>query len=58
MSLISKKQGAEAIKRAKAMLHSPTGIFRTGEAIKSGIHPRTIYAMRDQGIIERMGRGM
>jgi len=58
MPRISKKQDTEAIKRARAMLHSPTGAFRTGEAIKSGIHPRTIYAMRDQGIIERMGRGM
>jgi len=58
MPLISKKQDTEAIKRARAILHSPTGVFRTGEAIKSGIHPRTIYAMRDQGVIERMGRGM
>lgn len=58
MPRISKKQDTEAIKRARAMLHSSTGAFRTGEAIKSGIHPRTIYAMRDQGVIERMGRGM
>ncbi len=58
MPLTSKNQDTEAIKRASAILKSPTGAFRTGEAIKSGIHPRTIYAMRDQGVIERMGRGM
>lgn len=58
MSLISKKHNTEAIKRARAILHSPAGAFRTTEAIKFGIHPRTIYAMLDQGVIERMGRGI
>lgn len=47
-----------AIRRAKALLNAQTGTFRTGEAMKAGVHPRTIYAMRDRGVIERLGRGM
>ncbi len=34
------------------------GILRTGEAITAGIHPRKLYAMRDQGIVERLSRGV
>ena len=40
------------------MLRSQSGAFRTGDAIKAGIHPRTLYAMRDQEAIVRLGRGM
>ena len=40
------------------MLRSQSGAFRTRDAIKAGIHPRTLYAMRDQEAIERLGRGM
>lgn len=47
-----------AVQRAKDLLRSQSGAFRTGEAIKAGIHPRTLYAMRDQGAVERLGRGM
>ena len=50
--------GKAAAKRAEDLLRSRSGAFRTGEAIKAGIHPRTLYAMRDQGAIERLGRGM
>ncbi len=53
-----KKQDTEVTRRARALLHPKTGTFRTGEAIKAGIHPRTLYAMRDQGVVERLGRGM
>jgi predicted transcriptional regulator of viral defense system len=47
-----------AIRRARALIHPSTGAFRTGEAIKAGVHPRTLYRMRDQGIVEQLGRGM
>jgi predicted transcriptional regulator of viral defense system len=33
-------------------------MLRTGEAIRLGIHPRTLYALRDNGEIERVGRGL
>jgi predicted transcriptional regulator of viral defense system len=32
--------------------------MRTSEAIKLGIHPRTLYAMRDDGDLERLSRGL
>jgi predicted transcriptional regulator of viral defense system len=47
-----------AIQRARTLLRPSTGAFRTGEAIKAGVHPRTLYRMRDQGIVEELGRGM
>lgn len=33
------------------------GILRTSEAIRLGIHPRTLYALRDSGEIEQVARG-
>lgn len=35
----------------------PAGIH-SSEAMRLGIHPRTLYAMRDAGRIERLGRGL
>ena len=34
------------------------GILRTSEALELGIHPRTLYAMRDSGMLERLERGL
>lgn len=48
----------EVVRKVRESLHSQGGAFRTGEAIKAGVHPRTLYILRDQGVIERLGRGM
>lgn len=32
--------------------------MRTSEAIRFGIHPRTLYAMRDAGVLECLSRGL
>ncbi len=32
--------------------------MRTGQAIKAGIHPRTLYEMLEAGLIERLSRGV
>jgi predicted transcriptional regulator of viral defense system len=58
MSPIIEKPDTTAIRRARVLLHPQKGAFRTGEAVRAGVHPRTIYTMRDQGVIERLGRGM
>ncbi len=58
MSLRIEKADTEAIQRAKTLLHTQNGVFRTGEALKAGIHPRILYMMRDRGIIEKLGRGI
>jgi len=34
------------------------GLLRTKEAIRSGIHPRRLYEMRDAGLLERLSRGL
>ncbi len=33
------------------------GTIRTGEALARGIHPRTLYALRDNGTLEMVARG-
>ena len=53
-----RKTDTAAVQRAKVLFHSQSGAFRTGEAMKAGIHPRTLCAMRDQGALEQLGRGM
>lgn len=34
------------------------GILRTAQAIKAGIHPGTLYEMRDSGVLEMISRGV
>ena len=34
------------------------GLLRTMDAVRHGVHPRTLYAMRDAGVLERLGRGV
>jgi hypothetical protein len=36
----------------------PGGTLRTHEALEAGIHPRTLYAMRDAGQLQRLTRGV
>lgn len=51
-----KKQNAFA--EAAAAFREHGGILRTKEALSLGVHPRTLYAMRDAGKLERLGRGL
>lgn len=53
-----KQTESTAFKKAGALLRSKHGTFRVGQAMNAGIHPRTFYAMRDQGLIECLGRGV
>ena len=34
------------------------GVLRMSDAMRAGIHRRTLYAMRDEGIVERLSRGL
>ncbi len=34
------------------------GMLRTRDALEAGIHPRTLYALRDSGLIELLSRGL
>jgi predicted transcriptional regulator of viral defense system len=34
------------------------GMLRTGAALRAGIHPRRLYDMRDEGVVEELSRGL
>ncbi|MDO8674327.1 MAG: type IV toxin-antitoxin system AbiEi family antitoxin domain-containing protein [Dehalococcoidia bacterium] len=34
------------------------GILRTKSAVRAGVHPRTLYDMRDTGALEQLSRGL
>src|ERR1035437_7713394 len=44
--------------KARQVFSKHGGMLRTSKAIRLGIHPRTLYALRDSGEIERVGRGL
>ena len=52
------KTGRANFEQARRTFQQHGGILRTSEAIQAGIHPRTLYAMRDAGIAERLSRGL
>jgi len=43
---------------ALEVIRKTGGTIRTAKAIASGIHPRTLYALRDDGSLERISRGV
>jgi predicted transcriptional regulator of viral defense system len=46
------------ISKARQVFIEHGGMLRAGNAIRLGIHPRTLYALRDAGQIEQVGRGL
>jgi predicted transcriptional regulator of viral defense system len=44
--------------RATALLRRKKGLFRTGEVLRLGIHPRVLYSLRDAGALEQVARGL
>ncbi len=44
--------------RAIAVFREHNGILRTSQAMQAGIHPSTLYAMRDDGTLETVSRGV
>lgn len=47
-----------AIDQARRAFASRGGTLRTREALAAGVHPRTLYAMRDAGQLDRLSRGL
>lgn len=43
---------------ARRIIREHNGIIRTSQALKAGIHSRTLYALRDQGELEQVSRGV
>jgi predicted transcriptional regulator of viral defense system len=46
------------IERAISIISGQGGTVRTSEALNLGIHPRTLYELRDSGVLESVGRGV
>jgi len=44
--------------QAIKIFHDHGGILKTSEAMKAGIHPRILYELRDEGLIERLEEGL
>jgi predicted transcriptional regulator of viral defense system len=45
-------------KKARAIFRQHQGLLSTAEALRSGIHPRTLSTLQASGLIERMERGV
>ena len=58
MKSIGKKKQGSRFARAVAVFKKHAGILRTAQALRAGIHPGTLYAMRDSGILEVVSRGV
>jgi len=48
----------KATQNAMTLFRQHNGTLRTAEALRLGIHPRTLYAMRDSGVLEQLSRGL
>lgn len=52
------KEGTGTVEKAERAFRQRGGMLRTSQALKLGIHPRTLYEMRDANRIVRLGRGL
>ena len=46
------------LSKARTTFQTHKGMLRTRDAIRLGIHPRTLYKLRDTGELERVGPGL
>lgn len=53
-ALLSMNSKQKAIKLFK----QNQGLLRTAEAMRLGIHPRTLYQLRDEGLLEQLAKGI
>jgi len=44
--------------RARRAFRRAGGVLRTTQALRAGIHPRDLYALRDAGVLEVVSRGV
>lgn len=48
----------DAVQRAISIFRENRGMLRMSQAVEAGVHRNTLYSMLDDGIIERMTRGL
>ncbi|MEN8203095.1 MAG: type IV toxin-antitoxin system AbiEi family antitoxin domain-containing protein [Bacteroidota bacterium] len=56
--MTQKQKISTARDRARKIIHNCGGLIRTSEALQAGIHPRTLYQLRDSGELEQLSRGV
>lgn len=58
LSMPSPQTKRDNLEHALDLFRDNGGILRTKDVIKAGVHPRTLYALRDEGSIEQLSRGL
>src|SRR5436305_4090488 len=58
MASDSADRDTELVHKARAEFRRHGGLLRMADALRSGIHRRTLYAMRDVGQVEVLARGL
>ena len=48
---------SKQIEKAERIFRRHGGVLRTARAIREGIQPRVLYALRDAGVVEALSRG-
>lgn len=51
-------EGQQVVRQARRVFQKHGGMLRMAQALQSGVHRRTLYAMRDAGLIEPLARGL
>ena len=54
--MVDRVQNSSGI--ARGLFRGHGGTLHTAEALRFGVHPRTLYAMRDSGILKQISRGL
>lgn len=52
------QKAPKAVDQALNIFRAHGGMLRTGEALRLGIHPRTLYMLRDRGDLEAIAHGL
>jgi len=58
IGMSQRPQNGEKSSYARKIFQSHGGVLRTRDAIRLGIHPETLYKLRDSGVLTRLGRGL
>lgn len=53
-----RKSDQNTFEKAKKLFRDRGGMLKTGEALRAGIHPRTLYEMERARILEKLNRGL
>jgi predicted transcriptional regulator of viral defense system len=53
-----KAASSKTLDKLRHLFKDKGGVIRTTEAIREGVHPRTLYQLRDNGTLERLSRGV